>query len=444
MLKKETAYRIFKLIWLYLLVSTIADLRLHTDIDILPFIHLSEIPFIKYAPFLVVVFLLIPLKEIRNAVNRKHIRTIIILSALLVLTTLVSSFYADYPETALRTTSRFFFYFVLLNAAITAVYYFEEASGFMIRSFIYINVIVISGSLLDYFVPSFHTLLVDHFDRPGAEHSVLKIGEMQFMRPMGFLTDTNLTAFSLSLAMILLLLNHKHFNRVFTYIFFAAASYVSGMLASRASLIMCLVAAVIFLVTRAVEWKQILVFIFIFIVFQAITPQTYSRLLTFSDTEKVDEELKFGRFVIWEAAFDLFKDNPVIGAGPGNFFEHSQHRIRQVIFRDNPDINIDNPGSKDYFVVGKGNPHNLFLAVLCEEGILGFLIFITLIVYLMYRFIKGKQYLSVLFMLLILMVSLVSNFAPYYRFYLLICIIFLAISGTNMKMTSKSADILRQ
>jgi len=442
MIKKETTYTIFRLLWIYLLITNIADLRLHTDIDLLPFIHLSDIPFIKLFPFVLAALILIPYRQYIIVIKKNG--TPLVLITLLILAAFISSLLSEYPETGLKLTSRYLFYFGILIAAITAASYFDDAAAFMIRSFIYVNILVIAGSLLDYYVPGFHRLLVNHFDRPGAEHSILKIGEMQFMRPMGFLTDTNLTAFSLSLAMILLLLNHKHFNKIFTYIFFAAGSYVFGMLASRASLILCLVAAMIFLVTRAVEWKQILVFIFIFIIFQAITPQTYSRLLTFSDTEKVDEELKFGRFVIWKAAFDLFKDNPVIGAGPGNFFEHSQHRIRQVIFRENPDINIDNPGSKNYYVVGKGNPHNLFLAVLCEEGILGFLMLMTLIAYLLHRFSKGKKYLSVLFLLLILMVSSVSNFAPYYRFYLLICIIFLVISGTNMKISSKSADILRQ
>jgi hypothetical protein len=444
MIKKGTAYNIFRLLWIYLLITNIADLRLHTDIDLLPFIHLSDIPFIKFFPFVLAALILIPYREYIIAVKKNGTPIVLLLTALLILAAFISSLLSEYPETGLKLTSRYLFYFGILIAAITAASYFDEAAAFMIRSFIYVNVLVIAGSLLDYFVPGFHKLLVDHFDRPEAKHSILKIGELKFMRPMGFLTDTNLTAFSLSLAMMLLLLNHKHFNRIFTYIFFAAGSYVFGMLASRASLILCLAAAVIFLVTRSVEWKQILVFIFIFIVFQAITPQTYSRFLTFSDTEKVGEEVKFGRFVIWKAAFDVFKDNPVIGAGPGNFFEHSQQRIRQVIFRENPGINIDNPGSKNYYVVGKGNPHNLFLAVLCEEGIVGFLILMTLIAYLLYRFSKGKHYLSVLFMLLILMVSMVSNFAPYYRFYLLICIIFLVISGTNMKISARSADNLRQ
>lgn len=439
MLKKETAYNIFRVIWVYLLISNIADLRLHTDIDLLPFIHLSEIPFIKYAPFVLAAFLLIPFNVMWNALNRKYIRSILILTAVLILISLVSSFYSAFPETGLRTTSRFFFYYVLLIAAITAAYYFEGASDFMIKSLVYINVFVIAGSLLDYYVPAFHNLLVAHFDRPETKHSVLRIGDEVFMRPMGFLTDTNLTAFSIGLAMLLLLLNHKHFNRVFIYVFFAAGSYASGMLASRASFIMCFAAAVIFAFTKQVELKKVIMFVVIFLVFQAATPQIYSRYLTFSDEKKIGEEAKFGRLVIWKAAIDLFEENPVIGAGPGNFFEHSQIYMRRVIFRENPHINIDDPDSPDYYTAGKGNPHNLFLVVISETGIAGFMIFISILSIIFIYYKKKRYYMSLLFFLLVLMVSSLSNFAPYYKFYLLTCIILFAVSAQNMKITPKSA-----
>jgi O-antigen ligase len=432
MIKKETAYIIFKALWVYLLLATVADLKLHTKIDLIPSIHVSEIPFIKYIPFLIAVFIVIPFREFTNVFRKKENVIIIGLLSLLLLVSLASSYYSSFPETAFRLTSRFFFYFLVLIAAITACSYFEDAYSFLIKSFIYVNVLVIICSMLDFYVPAFHQLLVDHFDRPETKHSVMKIGGVVYMRPMGILTDTNLTAFSVGFSLMLLLLNHKHFNKIFTYIFFAAGSYVFGMLASRASLLMCIAAAAYFFFTKIVDRKELMIFLILFTVFQVITPQTYYRIITTGDTEKIENESRFGRLVIWKAAFNLFTENPLLGVGPGNFFEHSQLMIREVVFLENPGINIDHPNSKDFHQVGKGNPHNVFLAVLCETGVVGFIIFLAFIGYIFYIYLKQKKYISLIFFLLILMVSSVSNFAPYYRFYLLICIIFYAASAKNL------------
>jgi len=438
MLSKTTSYKIFRILWIYLLVISIADLRLHTSIDIIPFLHISEIPFIKYLPFILAAILLIPFKDYLKTVRKSG--NIVILSIILCILVIavISSYYSEYPETAFKLCTRYFFYFLILVALLTAVEYYENAGSFLIRSFIYVNILVITGSLLDYYFPSFHLLLIQYFDRPEAKHSVLNIGNEVYMRPMGFITDSNLTALSIGLALILLLLNQKHFGRIFTYFFFAAAAYSMGMLASRAALVMVSAAAVIFFVIRATNRKQIVLFVVILIVFQSITPQFYARYLAIGDEEKIETEVKFGRPVIWKAAIDQFKESPLIGNGPGNFFEHSQNRIRAVIFRENPGINIDDPNSKDHYEVGKGNPHSIFLAVLCELGILGFVLFLLLLLYMLYNFIKKRKLNSLIFMILIISVSAISNFAPYFKHYLLVCVIFYVLSEVDMKIQVKS------
>lgn len=438
MISKGTSYKIFRVLWLYLLIVNIADLRLHTAIDILPFIHLSEIPFVKYLPFVLALFLLIPFKEFISVLKQKENLIVVSVTGILLLVSFISAVYSVFPENSLRVTSRYVSYYIFLILSVASVSYYKQAPSFIIRSYIYINCIVIAGSLLDYYVYDFHLLLVRHFDRPEAHHSVLKIGSHEFMRPMGFLTDTNLAAFSIGLSLILLIINYKEFSRVFTYTFFIAGSYVFGMLASRASLIICIIALMYFFIAGTIGRKQAIIFAVLFVVFQCITPHTYSRILSLSENNGLEEkEVSFGRIIIWKAAWDVFEENPVLGAGPGNFFELSQVKIREVIFTENPGIDIDNPQSKDYYTVGKGNPHNLFLAVLTEAGILGFIIFISLIVVLLYFFVKTKRWLSLLILGLVLLVSFVSNFAPYYKFYLLICIICYVSSKSNMKIRNE-------
>jgi hypothetical protein len=194
-------------LWVYLLVVNIADLRLHSGFDLLPFIHVSEIPYIKYIPFVLAALIMIPLKEYFTAFRQKENIVVLTLGGLFILIAFISSVNSVFPDNSLKTTSRFFSYYILLILTAAASSYFKEAPAFIIKSFIYVNALVITGSLLDYYFYDFHLLLVRHFDRPESYHSVLKIGEQVLMRPMGFLTDTNLTAFSDALSMLLLLIN---------------------------------------------------------------------------------------------------------------------------------------------------------------------------------------------------------------------------------------------
>lgn len=438
MLNKKTAYFIFKLLWLYFLAANIADLRLHTKLDLIPFLHVSEIPFIKYIPFAAAALILIPAKTFIEYFRNKEVMIKFLPLLILLVVCWFSTFYADFPETAYRTTSRYSFYFIVLIALAVSAEYFEDAPAFLIKSFVYINIFVIAGSLLDFYVPGFHKLLVDHFDRPEAKHSVMTIGTLKIMRPMGFLTDSNLTAFSISISLFLLLVNHKHFNKYFRYVFIALGSYAFGMLASRASLLMCLFALVFIFIFRITERKELYVFTVLFIFFQAVTPQTYSRFITQVDEEKLENEMIFGRPVIWKAAFDVFKDNPVIGAGPGNFFEQSQERILSVIVRERPEINISDPHSKFYYQIGKGNPHSIFMVALAESGITGLLCFLAILIIWISNLTKRKLFVSLMFFFCFLFVSALSNFAPYYKFYLVMCIIFFCTSSMNSIISQRS------
>lgn len=435
-INKKTAYRIFQIAWLYFLIAGIADFRLNRNIDLIPFIHVSEIPLIRFLPFILFALFLIPYKEVLNLFKEKKNVIVITLLVLLLCTGYISSYFSKYPETALRVCGRFAYYIAAFIFLMAAVRYFENAKAFLIKSFIYSNVLVIGGSILDFYSPTFHEMLTKHFDRPETFHSVVKLSGETIMRPMGFLTDSNLTAFSISIALILLLFNYKQFNRVFRYSFYILSSFCIGMLASRAGLLICIISAAVFYFRNLVEKKELYLFFAAFVIFQLITPQTYYRIYTFLDKKQNRMEFSTGRFLLWETAFTVFKENPVIGAGPGVFFELSDSYIRKSII-ERYNINIDNPFEPDYFKIDKKNPHNIFLVMLAETGLIGFSLFLTLIFYLLYLYIKQKKYISLLFLINILIVSSVSNFAPYYKFYLVICMVFFITSEIDMKIDSK-------
>ncbi|MCI0449990.1 MAG: O-antigen ligase family protein [Chlorobi bacterium] len=435
LIKKNTANKIFKAAWIYFLIVNIAELKIPSELDLIPFIHVSEIPLIKYLPIILAALFLIPPKEFLNPFKDKKILLIIIPVFLLIITGYISSLFASHRQTALGVCNRITYYFAILLMCIAAARYFPGASNFMLKSFIYSNVLVITGSLLDFYVPEFHEFLVKHFGRQETYHSLVRIGDVKIMRPMGFLTDSNLTAFSIAMALLLLLFNYKHFNKIFRYGFYILGTYIFGMLVSRSSLLICVLTIIIFFIFKVVERKELYLFIAMFVIFQLITPQTYGKLYSLFTKKQTETELSSGRLVIWEAAFTVFLESPVIGAGPGNFFELSRNYIRDIL-KKMPEINIGDPAKAKYHQIDRLNPHNIFLVMLSEIGMVGLIMFLILLILLNKILINEKKYISFLFLFNILIVSSFSNFAPYYKFYLVICIVFYIVSNNNMKLSS--------
>jgi hypothetical protein len=324
MINKANAYRIFQAFWVYFLVVNIAELNLNIKMDLIPFFHVSENLSIRYIPFVLAVLLLIPFREFTALFKNRIFLLKVIPLFILIVIAFISSYYSQFPGTAFFTTRRIAFYSSVLIICVAASRYFDEAGDFVIRTFIYSNILVILSSLLDFYVPQFHVLLVNDFGRPETYHSTMSIGSEKIMRPMGFLTDSNLTAFSIGMALMLLLLNYKKFGKIFRYSFIAFGSYSFGMLTSRASLLMCIFTVSIFFFFKFVEKKEIYIFTVLFVFFQLITPQTYLRIASYFDKSRIESEVSYGRPAIWEASFGLFKENMIIGAGSGNFFEVSE------------------------------------------------------------------------------------------------------------------------
>ena len=78
-------------------------------------------------------------------------------------------------------------------------------------------------------------------------------------------------------------------------------------------------------------------------------------------------DISSGRTMLWSRAFSLFKEHPVFGIGWGNFRNHLTDTF-----------NVFNDGQLS-------NAHNNYLQLLCETGIVGFLLFVIPLFYILYR-----------------------------------------------------------
>lgn len=83
-------------------------------------------------------------------------------------------------------------------------------------------------------------------------------------------------------------------------------------------------------------------------------------------TYKLEDISSMERIYRWMAGFEMIKDKPVFGFGPGTFYEFYQsYSISQfkTYVSDNPD---------------KSGIHNYFLMIFVEQGFVGFIIFVLL------------------------------------------------------------------
>ena len=87
------------------------------------------------------------------------------------------------------------------------------------------------------------------------------------------------------------------------------------------------------------------------------------------------------RLVIWTVAFDIFMDHPM-GVGLGNLEEMMHQRLVHLGLNQQADLNY--------------NPHNQFLQIAAEIGVIGLGLFLLIIIYGFYWSIKTKNWLLLL------------------------------------------------
>lgn len=434
-------YYIFRIAYAFFLLGTVIDLTIKENASLILFnvnIQLSSLAVLIY----IITFpLFFPINESRIFFISKYFKINLIILTFLLFTAFVSSYFSLFQKFALvNTVSRYFLYFIALIITIIYTQQYKNAVTYVLKSFIFINFIILLSCIADYYIPSFYQILVDYFGHMESRHSYLRIGETIYSRPSGFITDTNLTGVTIGLSVILLLINRKFFNKYFEFLYYSAAGYCFGMASSRSALIFTVFLFLVIFLYKPIKRKIIFYVITLFFMFSLLTPQTMARILQIFDKAYKVEEIERGRPLIWKADYIAMQLKPVTGIGSGVFFKLSDTLIAKVqdkITDEQLTKAVNNPGTSP---ANGFNPHNIFFTMQIEHGIIGSILFLILVFYNFYYLYKSKQYLSFAVAAGLIFVSSLSNYAPYYKYYLLIIIVFFVLSGINLML---SDDIKR-
>lgn len=134
---------------------------------------------------------------------------------------------------------------------------------------------------------------------------------------------------------------------------------------------------------------------------RTITHQQFDNLL--EATYKLEDISSMERIYRWMAGIEMLKNEPLIGFGPGTFYQYYQsYSISQfaTYVSDNPD---------------QSGIHNYFLMIFVEQGIVGFIIFILLCVYILltaedtfqkYKHDKNRYFIMAIALSFIIMLSM--------------------------------------
>ena len=143
--------------------------------------------------------------------------------------------------------------------------------------------------------------------------------------------------------------------------------------ASRGATLSCVVALAIVPLTHAQLTKRkrvailLTLLLLVFAVLQFVPASSWERLSTMPS--EVEHGSMTGRTVIWKAAWEIFREHPLVGIGSNAFRLVVSRVLEEPIRLDDP----DSPAPP---------AHNTFLSVLVEQGVIGFAIFVALLVVL--------------------------------------------------------------
>ena len=132
------------------------------------------------------------------------------------------------------------------------------------------------------------------------------------------------------------------------------------------------------------------------------------------------------RLVLWTVAFDIFKEHPM-GVGLGNLEEMMHQRLVELGLNKQADLNY--------------NPHNQYLQIAGELGIIGLLLFLGILLYGVIWAISSKNWLLTLVMLSLMFNCFFESMLQrqsgivFYCFW--ICILTSVLSETKTKLVLK-------
>lgn len=107
------------------------------------------------------------------------------------------------------------------------------------------------------------------------------------------------------------------------------------------------------------------------------------------------------RLAIWTCAVDAVAENPVIGAGTGDYNDALFHAYRKRNFKQG--------------LIHKFNPHNQYLHALLSGGVIALAVFLFSLAYPALQAMKAKNILYLIFLFVIMANMLIMDFLDVYR-----------------------------
>lgn len=114
--------------------------------------------------------------------------------------------------------------------------------------------------------------------------------------------------------------------------------------------------------------KRIFIFSLILLVMLYISYEAFPALFSVLDRFSSDDTLS-NRTYLWEFALDMFRENPIIGQGWGTY----SHRLNVTV---------------NTLVVSNQYAHNIYIQLLAETGVIGFLCFTLPMIITLYKSLK--------------------------------------------------------
>jgi probable O-glycosylation ligase (exosortase A-associated) len=147
---------------------------------------------------------------------------------------------------------------------------------------------------------------------------------------------------------------------------------------TRAGLVALFILGLLLFVKSKTKFKLVLIGSIAVVLFVVSAPPTYWERMS---TIKQGKDASRVRIDLWTLAFDLFKEHPLLGAGPDNFrdiaFERTPYRAKEA--RERWGIEVGQEA------------HNIFLQLLAEGGIISFSIYIIIIISIFKRLYKIRS-----------------------------------------------------
>lgn len=223
--------------------------------------------------------------------------------------------------------------------------------------------LLFAGCLITYFaviVQALANISVEGYQRFGGLHTLM--------------TQASLLVMTLPILLLMFLhTQEKRFKIFFAILFFVgvAALLLNGTRGAWiAAIILLPLTASIYSGYKKKSLAVILGILILFGGFFSMSSTLSNRLSTVTDLKMQSNS---ERLLMWESAFNMFKDHPIFGIGYGQY--GTAYKTKYI-----------SPDAKEYWQV---HAHNNFIQMLAECGILGFSAFVFMWIYFSYWALKN-------------------------------------------------------